>query len=158
MTNDYHPEHGASPEYDEQVERESESKRAFYKNVSRRHKLERLKDDLERRYYELREEFALARHHGEHSFEYKAAEARMQLEEKLIISFDDIVRRSDAQTNKEIREQATAAGEKTYMPVTACRNGHYARRYVSSGACTECDKIGWKDGKLRPQVKLTPST
>lgn len=157
MTDHFHPEHGASPEYDEQVERESERKRAFYNKVARNHKLEKLKDELEHRYNVMHDEYVVALGQGSNSFECKAAKARMDLEEKLLLSFDDVVKRSDAQTNKEIREQATAAGEKTYMPVTACRNGHYARRYVSSGACTECDKIGWKDGKLRPQVKLTAS-
>lgn len=157
MTDNTHPSFGVSKEYDEQVEKESERKRAFYKSVSRNHDLEKLKDELEQRYYDRRDEFKSVLHHGEHSFEYRAAEARMQLEERLLLSVDDVVKRNDSQTNKTIRDEAIAAGEKAYMPVTPCRNGHYARRYVSSGACTECDRIGWKDGKLRSQVKLTAS-
>jgi len=150
MTEAIHPDFGESKEYDAKVERESEQKRAFYKRVARQHEFEKHKDELEQRYNDRLEEYLRAKESaGERSFECKAAKARMELEEKLLMSFDDVMKRNDAQTNKTLREQATLAGEKTYMPVTACRNGHYARRYVSSGACTECDKIGWKDGKLR---------
>ena len=59
--------------------------------------------------------------------------------------------------NARLQAEAVERGDKTYTTGLPCRNGHYAYRYVSSGACTQCDKIGWKDGKLRSQVKLLAS-
>lgn len=152
MTQTYQPEYGINKEYDERVEKESERKRAFYRSVKRKHEDEQAKYEAEREYEEARLRLQALEP------AYRAAKAEASAAKKRLNDVEAESKRKDNDQNKTLREQATAAGEKTYMPVTACRNGHYARRYVSSGACTECDKIGWKDGKLRSQVKLTAST
>ena len=36
------------------------------------------------------------------------------------------------------RQEAIAAGAKTYDPERPCRRGHVTPRYVLSGACLEC--------------------
>ena len=152
MTTSHYPAFGVSKEYDEQVERESERKRAFYKSVAKKHQLELAQQEAERNYAEA------LRKLQQLEPAYKAAKAEASAAKKQLNSVQSSSRRKDNDENKALREQAALAGEKTYMPVTACRNGHYARRYVSSGVCAECDRIGWKDGKLRPEVILTAST
>lgn len=51
--------------------------------------------------------------------------------------------------NSRLQAEAVAAGTKTYITGTACRNGHVSPRYTSSGACVMCDRIGWEGGRLR---------
>jgi len=51
--------------------------------------------------------------------------------------------------NARLQAEAVAAGTKTYITGTACRNGHVSPRYTSSGACVMCDRIGWEGGRLR---------
>lgn len=40
------------------------------------------------------------------------------------------------------REEARAAGLKRFFVLTPCRNNHVAERYVSTGGCCVCNKIG----------------
>lgn len=46
--------------------------------------------------------------------------------------------------------EAKAAGLKRFMTGRACRNGHVAERYVTSGACVECDRKLWQ--RVRPKL------
>jgi hypothetical protein len=50
------------------------------------------------------------------------------------------------------KQAALAAGLKRFMTGRACRNGHVAERYVSSGACVECDRKLWQ--QVRPQLDM----
>lgn len=47
-------------------------------------------------------------------------------------------------------KDAKAAGLKRFMTGRACRNGHVAERYVTSGACVECDRKLWQ--RVRPKL------
>ena len=151
MSDTIYPKYGSSKAYDEQVEKNSEKKRAFYSSIARQHAIEKDQREAEQKYAEA------FLHLQELEPAYFAAKADTSAAKKRLEGVEEEAKRKDNDRNKTARDEAAAAGEKTYMPVTPCRNGHYARRYVSSGACTECDKIGWKDGKLRSQVKLMAS-
>ena len=129
-------EHGENPKYDAKTARDAERKQARYADIERKVALEArieiLKKDIDEAVGV--EEDAKAR--------VKALRAELKEVEKLL-------KGSNRTANVQAQEEARAAGEKTYMTGLPCKNGHYARRYTSSGACTECDRIGWKDGKLK---------
>lgn len=146
-----HPAFGDDPAYDAQVAREAAMKRAKYSAVAERVRLERTLEDLANQLAKAQNTEA----------ERKAAldeakEAVRVLKQK--IKDTDPTRGAHRRAeNARLQAEAVARGDKTYTTGLPCRNGHYAYRYVSSGACTECDRIGWKDGKLRSQVKLMAS-
>lgn len=85
--------------------------------------------------------------------ELEAAKARLKDARKQYALVDTDFRAGRRAMNARLQAEAVAIGAKTYVTGTPCRNGHLAPRYTSSGACVMCDKIGWKDGKLR-----TPET
>ena len=146
-----HPAFGDDPAYDAQVARESAMKRAKYAAVAERVRLERTLEDLANQLAKAQNTEA----------ERKAAlddakEAVRALKQQMKEA--DPTRGAQRRAeNARLQAEAVERGDKTYTTGMPCRNGHYAYRYVSSGACTECDKIGWKDGKLRSQVKLMAS-
>jgi hypothetical protein len=41
-------------------------------------------------------------------------------------------------TNTELKLAARAAGEKFYNTGSPCKQGHYSKRYASTGQCVEC--------------------
>lgn len=129
-------EQGENARYDAQVARKAEQIRAHHEHVEQKAKLEQrirvLRDDID----SILEEEAKGKQ------QVKAMRAELKELEKLL-------KGSNRTANIQAQAEARAAGEKTYMTGLPCKNGHYARRYTSSGACCECDRIGWKDGKLK---------
>jgi septal ring factor EnvC (AmiA/AmiB activator) len=146
-----HPAFGDDPAYDAQVAREAAMKRAKYAAVLENIRLEKTLEDLANQLAKAQNTEA----------ERKAAldEAKQAVRDlKQLIKEADPMRGAQRRAeNARLQAEAVERGDKTYTTGMPCRNGHYSYRYVSSGACTQCDRIGWKDGKLRPQVKLTAS-
>jgi hypothetical protein len=81
--------------------------------------------------------------------ELEAAKQRLKDARKAYALVDTDFRAGRRAQNARLQEEAMAVGAKTYITGTACRNGHVSPRYTSSGACVLCDRIGWKDGRLR---------
>jgi len=81
--------------------------------------------------------------------ELEAAKQRLKDARKQYALVDTDFRAGRRAQNARLQEEAMAVGAKTYVTGTACRNGHVSPRYTSSGACVLCDRIGWKDGRLR---------
>jgi len=81
--------------------------------------------------------------------ELEAAKQRLKDARKAYALVDTDFRAGRRAQNARLQEEAVAVGAKTYITGTACRNGHVSPRYTSSGACVLCDRIGWKDGRLR---------
>lgn len=147
-----HPAFGDDPAYDAKVARESAMKRAKYSAVAERVRLERTLEDLAN-------QLAKAQNtEVERKAAFDEAKEAVRVLKQKIKEADPTRGAQRRAENARLQAEAVERGEKTYVTGMPCRNGHYAYRYVSSGACTECDKIGWKDGKLRSQVKLTAST
>tara|TARA_R110000822_G_scaffold226633_2_gene359332 strand:- start:127 stop:597 length:471 start_codon:yes stop_codon:yes gene_type:complete len=146
-----HPAFGDDPAYDARVARESAMKRAKYAAVLENVRLERTLDDLANQLAKAQNTEA----------QRKAALDRAKQDVRVLkqqIKEADPTRGAHRRAeNARLQAEAVERGDKTYTTGLPCRNGHYAYRYVSSGACTECDRIGWKDGKLRSQVKLMVS-
>jgi septal ring factor EnvC (AmiA/AmiB activator) len=146
-----HPAFGDDPAYDAQVARESAMKRAKYAAVAERVRLERTLEDLANQLANAQNTEA------ERKAALDDAKEVVRVLKKQIKEADPTRGAHRRAENARLQAEAVERGEKTYVTGMPCRNGHYASRYVSSGACTECDRIGWKDGKLRSQVKLTAS-
>jgi hypothetical protein len=81
--------------------------------------------------------------------ELEAAKQRLKDARKQYALVDTDFRAGRRAQNARLQEEAMAVGAKTYVTGTSCRNGHVSPRYTSSGACVLCDRIGWKDGRLR---------
>jgi hypothetical protein len=146
-----HPAFGDDPAYDAQVARESALKRAKYAAVLENVRLERTLDDLAN-------QLANAQIiEAERKAALDEAKEAVRVLKKQMKDADPTRGAHRRAENARLQAEAVARGDKTYTTGMPCRNGHYASRYVSSGACTECDRIGWKDGKLRSQVKLMAS-
>jgi len=137
---------GENPQYDEAAERMLAATRAHYALVEGNVAHEQHKNDLK-----------------------EALATAQRLEEKARLMLDDAklaVRRAKAELaradtdlrshrraeNARLQKEAESVGAKTYATNTPCRHGHFSPRYTSSGACVECDRIGWEDGKLRTQL------
>ena len=146
-----HPAFGDDPAYDAQVARESALKRAKYAAVLENVRLERTLDDLANQLANAQNTEA------ERKAALDDAKEAVRVLKKQMKDADPTRGAHRRAENARLQAEAVERGEKTYVTGMPCRNGHYASRYVSSGACTECDRIGWKDGKLRSQVKLTAS-
>lgn len=129
-------EKGENTRYDAQVARTAERKHARYADIDRKVALE--KQMLEQKDIIARQQEYVQ----EQQQKLKHMKDELKEMEKLHKSGSRVA-------SVQAQEAARAAGEKTYMTGLPCKNGHYARRYTSSGACTECDRIGWKDGKLK---------
>lgn len=81
--------------------------------------------------------------------ELEAAKQRLKQARKEYAVVDTDFRAGRRAQNARLQAEAVAVGAKTYVTGTACRNGHVSPRYTSSGACVMCDRIGWKDGRLK---------
>jgi len=81
--------------------------------------------------------------------ELEAAKQRLKDARKQYALVDTDFRAGRRAQNARLQAEAMAVGAKTYVTGTSCRNGHVSPRYTSSGACVLCDRIGWKDGRLR---------
>jgi len=147
-----HPAFGDDPAYDARVAREAAMKRAKYAAVLENVRLERTLDDLAN---QLAKAQIIEAERKAALNEAKDAVAGLKKQMREADPTRGAQRRAE---NARLQAEAVERGDKTYTTGLPCRNGHYAYRYVSSGACTECDRIGWKDGKLRSQVKLMGST
>jgi DNA repair exonuclease SbcCD ATPase subunit len=146
-----HPAFGEDLAYDAKVARESDLKRARYAAVAENARLERTLN-------ELANQLAKAQNiEVERKLALDEAKREVRKLKEQIKDADTTRGAHRRAENARLQAEALERGEKTYTTGTACRNGHFAYRYVSSGACTECDRIGWKDGKLRSQVKLMAS-
>jgi chromosome segregation ATPase len=134
---------GENPQYDEAAERMLAATRAHYALVEGNVAHEQRKEELK-----------------------AAVDSAQRLEEKARIALEDAKRavrvakselaRADTDLrshrraeNARLQKEAEAVGSKTYATNTPCRHGHFSPRYTSSGACVECDRIGWEDGKLK---------
>jgi septal ring factor EnvC (AmiA/AmiB activator) len=146
-----HPAFGDDPAYDARVAREAAMKRAKYAAVLENVRLERTLDDLAN---QLAKAQIIEAERKAALNEAKDAVAGLKKQMREADPTRGAQRRAE---NARLQAEAVERGDKTYTTGMPCRNGHYAYRYVSSGACTECDRIGWKDGKLRSQVKLMAS-
>ena len=138
-----HPAFGDDPAYDAQVARESALKRAKYAAVLENVRLERTLDDLANQLAKAQNTEA------ERKAALDNAKEVVRVLKKQMKEADPTRGAHRRAENARLQAEAVERGEKTYVTGMPCRNGHHASRYVSSGACTECDRIGWKDGKLK---------
>ena len=143
------PEHGVNPRYDKIALRESLIKKAHYTYVEKTMLYEKKAETMRQQLTRFRAEELVA----QLKFEEVRAERR-DLERKIKVA-DDGFRKQRREDNARLQAEAQARGEKTYATGTPCRNGHLTYRYTSSGACAECDAIGW-DNAGKKQVKLLP--
>ena len=144
---DSHPEFGDIPAYDRKVERDSEAKKAHYATIAATDAYEKKAIKLKELIADLKQKEMAAR------VQYDDARLKLRNAKEQLKQIDTDFRESRRNENARLQTEAAAQGKKTYVTGTPCRNGHVAPRYTSSGACVECDRIGWKDGRLRG-VKL----
>ena len=130
-----HPAFGDDPAYDAQVARESALKRAKYAAVLENVRLERTLDDLANQLANAQNTEA------ERKAALDDAKEAVRILKKQIKEADPTRGAHRRAENARLQAEAVERGEKTYVTGMPCRNGHYASRYVSSGACTECDRI-----------------
>jgi 5-methylcytosine-specific restriction endonuclease McrA len=57
---------------------------------------------------------------------------------------------------KAPRTEARRAGQIRFLPDKPCARGHLSERYVQTGACVECLKIGYRAYHVRRRAKLGP--
>jgi hypothetical protein len=133
---------GENPAYDVVAERHLAARRAQYALVEEDVAHEAKKNELQAALMQAKR------------LEEKTRVAHIQAKDALRIakeayaSVDTDLRASRRARNSALQREAAEEGAKTYDTGTPCRNGHFAPRYTSSGACTQCDRIGWRDGKL----------
>jgi hypothetical protein len=153
MTKFFSP--GENLAYDTEVEKQEAVRHAQYERIQEKHEAERqriaLREQLVleqntldkmreraevsvRRAKERAERIALTQKQALTAQRIKVEELKRKLSPE-----DD--RRRDRLHAVASRREAEAAGAKTYLTGLACRNGHVAHRYVSSGACVECDAM-----------------
>jgi len=139
---EHHPVYGENEAYDAKVERESAAKKAYMQVT-----LEKVAK--ERRLFEAKQALEQAKAAEQQArFNYQQAVIATASAKRTVADADKDLRTGRRAINAQLQSEAAARGDKTYLTGTPCRNGHAAYRYVSSGACVECDRIGWKDGRL----------
>lgn len=155
-----HPKYGENPHYDAKVERESAARRALEETVvdkdrqekelvEARKRLARAKElEVEARIAYQQECVRLKVMDNAAKQAYQEAKDAVTEAKKAAVEADKVLRSGRRAYNARMQAEARARGDKTYLTGTPCRNGHATYRYVSSGACVECDRIGWKDGRL----------
>jgi hypothetical protein len=159
---------GQNPAYDAAVAQREQKRHAQLERVEEKHEAERERIALRVRLIAEQTELERLRKRNEQAalrlkqraekllaaHKQALAEQRAKVDElkRKLSSEDD--RRRDRQHALECRREAEATGAKTYLTGLACRNGHVAPRYVSSGACVECDAMYGSPGYTkRRQLK-----
>lgn len=138
-----HPQPGDIPSYDRKVEAEGALKRQYYKLLQDKIEHERKLKDAREEFEKLSQAEMEARAvHEDLRLKVKAAREALKV-------IDADFRAHRRAENARLQAEALASGSKTYVTGSLCRNGHLSPRYTSSGACVECDRIGWKDGRLK---------
>lgn len=155
-----HPKYGENAHYDAQVQREAAARRAMMEKVVERDRQEREARETKAALARAKETEAAARlayqeecirlktMENDAKQEYQKAKAATAAARQIALEADQALRSGRRAKNAQLQAEARARGDKTYLTGTPCRNGHATYRYVSSGACVECDRIGWRDGRL----------
>lgn len=155
-----HPKYGENAHYDAQVEREAAARRALQEVVvdkvrqekeliEARKALARAKElEVEARIEYQQECIRLKTIENEAKGKYQQARDAVAAAKQAAVEADKALRSGRRAYNARMQAEARERGDKTYLTGTPCRNGHATYRYVSSGACVECDRIGWKNGRL----------
>jgi FKBP-type peptidyl-prolyl cis-trans isomerase len=163
--------YGQNPVYDARVKAEQEGKRAFYAQVVAKHAQE---TELRQQQQAIDDAWAVYKQKVQNTDKMKeklaqaeravaaaakeASEARraaLAAESKLKAMTRQAEKPVRVKPSGQLRQEALERGEKTFLTGVPCKHGHYARRYTSSGACVECDKIGWSAGQLKSKAILT---
>jgi hypothetical protein len=155
-----HPKYGENAHYDAQVERESAARRALELTVVERHRQEQELIEARKALVRAKEAQEKARIVYQQDRDrlktkevlakdkYDEAKAAVLAAKRAVTEADQALRSGRRAYNSRMQAEARERGDKTYLTGSPCRNGHAAHRYVSSGACVECDRIGWINGRL----------
>lgn len=145
MTNTYRgtPSFGQNAAYDKQQEEVLERKRAFYRDLDRRIALERTIEQATKELTVVQARYDRAKRVTDR-LRQRANELKMEIDVK-----SRALKSRTRKEKRDARQEAIDRGEKTYVTGDPCRNGHYAPRYVTSGACVACDRAYSRVGYTR---------